>query len=258
MKPLLKDLMDWARGAGAILREGYGKQHQISHKGRIDLVTDMDKRSEIFLLEKIRSKFPDHSIETEESGFLPGIDHACWYIDPLDGTTNYAHAIPAFSVSIAYAAEGQVQMGVVYDPMRDECFSAERGQGAWLNGKAIHVSEISEMNRSLLVTGFPYDSSSVKQGNIPQFIRFTQISQGVRRMGSAALDLCYVAAGRFEGYWELTLRSYDMAAGALIVEEAGGKVTNIEGDDDYMKPPFATLAGNPGIHAQMVEEFRNL
>jgi myo-inositol-1(or 4)-monophosphatase len=258
MEPALDDIIHWARQAGSILREGYGKRHQIDYKGRIDLVTEMDQRSETYLLEQVRSHFPDHAIETEESGFLPGINQACWYIDPLDGTTNYAHAIPIFSVSVAYARDGKLQAGVVYDPMRDECFSAERGKGAQLNGETIHVSENKELIYSLLVTGFPYDFLSVSGGNIPAFAHFSRLTQGVRRLGSAALDLCYVAAGRFEGYWEQTLRPYDFAAGALIAEEAGGRVTNLSGDSDLFQPPYAILAGNPDIHALMVQAFREL
>jgi myo-inositol-1(or 4)-monophosphatase len=258
MEPVLDDLMTWARSAGAILREGYGKNHQISHKGRIDLVTEMDRRSEEYLIAQIRSRFPEHSIEAEESGITNGSDHFCWYIDPLDGTTNYAHAIPAFTVSIAVAVNGALKMGVVYEPMRDECFAAQRGCGATLNGEPIHVSSTTELVHSLLVTGFPYDASTVKDGNIPPFIRFMQKTQGVRRIGSAALDLCYVAAGRFDGYWELALNAYDMAAGALIVEEAGGKVTSIDGDANYLKPPFCMLAANPVLHPLMEEEFRTL
>jgi myo-inositol-1(or 4)-monophosphatase len=258
MEPVLDDLITWARGAGAILRDGYGKNHQINHKGRIDLVTEMDQRSEDYLIHQIRSRYPQHRIEAEENGVLTGENSSCWYIDPLDGTTNYAHAIPAFTVSVAYAVQGILQLGVVYEPMRDECFAAQRGQGATRNGEPIHVSATDELVQSLLVTGFPYDPSLVKDGNIPQFAHFTQMTQGVRRIGSAALDLCYVAAGRFDGYWELALNAYDMAAGVLIVEEAGGKVTSIDGDPNYLKPPYCVLAANPSIHKKMEQEFKIL
>lgn len=258
MEPTLELLIDLARGAGAILREGYGKQHQISRKGRIDLVTEMDHRSEAYLLEAVRSRFPTHSIDSEESGQLSGVDHARWFIDPLDGTTNYAHGIPNFSVSIAYSTGGRVQLGVVYDPMRDDCFSAERGKGANLNGSPLHVSEISEFSRSLLVTGFPYEALPDGSDNLAHFAHFTRLTQGVRRFGSAALDLCYVAAGRFDGYWELTIRPWDIAAGALIVEEAGGVATRLNGDNCYLEPPFTILAGNPTIHALLLQEMKNI
>lgn len=258
MEPVIEELVAWARQAGSILRNGYGKHHQVDHKGRVDLVTEMDHRSEAYLLEQIRAHFPDHSIVTEESGFLPGADQARWYIDPLDGTTNYAHDIPFFCVSLAYARNNQLELGVVYEPMRDECFSAQRGKGAWLNGEPIHVSEAREMLRSLLVTGFPYEPHNQQESNLPAFAHFTPLSQGVRRLGAAALDLCFVAAGRCEGYWEQTLQPYDFAAGALIVEEAGGRVTNLEGQPDLFHPPYAILAGNPSIHAQLLAEFKKI
>ena len=258
MEPTLADLITWAQGAGEILREGYGKSHQINHKGSIDLVTEMDQRAEDYLVGQIRSHFPDHTIDTEESGFLSGANQSCWYIDPLDGTTNYAHDLPIFSVSLAYAREGKVELGVVYDPMRRDCFSAVRGQGAWLNGEAIRVSQTSELLSSLLVTGFPYQRYADRRNNLSSFAHFSGITQGVRRMGSAALDLCYLAAGRFEGYWEQTIRAWDIAAGALIVEEAGGVVTKLYGAENYLEPPFDILAGNPAIHAQMLLEFEKI
>lgn len=258
MTPSRSDLIELARKAGSLLREGYGKQHAIDHKGRIDLVTEMDRKSEAFLIQEIQAKFPGHSIYSEESGRLSGQDHSCWYIDPLDGTTNYAHNIPFFTVSIAYAEAGEMRLGAVYDPMRDECFSAERGKGAWLNENPIRVSKTHEMLDSLLVTGFPYEGESLRNLNLKNFAHFTNLSQGVRRLGSAALDLCYVASGRVDGYWELSLRAYDLAAGALIVEEAGGVVTSIRGEADYLKMPFSILAGNPTIHRLMLAEFQHL
>lgn len=258
MEPSLDILETWARAAGAILREGYGKQHEISRKGRIDLVTEMDRLSEAYLLEQVRGMFPQHTIDSEESGLLPGQDHAVWYIDPLDGTTNYAHSLPIFSVSIAFAEAGQLKVGVVYDPMRDECFTAERGKGARLNGLPIHVSETAEFTQSLLVTGFPYDIAPGKPDNLAHYAHFTRLTQGVRRLGSAALDLCYVASGRFDGYWELTLKPWDLAAGALILEEAGGQVSRAHGEADYLQPPFSILAGNPVIYNLMLGEMQKL
>ncbi len=254
MRPEIVQVIDWARGAGQILRDGYGKSHHIDHKSRIDLVTEADRLSETYLIDQIRAHFPTHTIISEESGHLIGADGACWYIDPLDGTTNYAHHLPIFAVSLAYAEAGSLQMGVVYDPMRDECFSAVKGQGAWLNGERLHVAEARELIHSLMVTGFPYDAAGVEK-NFAAFTHFTRLSRGVRRLGAAAIDLCYVAAGRVDGYWEQALQAYDLAAGALIAREAGARVTSLDGDENILKPPFSIIAANPAIHALMLAEF---
>ena len=188
--------------------------------------------------------FPGHQIVSEEVGLVPGSAADQWYVDPLDGTVNYAHGIPIFSVSIAYARDGVVTLGVVYDPMQDELFAAERGQGAWCNGRRLQVSQVTDFQHSLLVTGFPYDAWTTQHDNLENFGRFARITQGVRRLGSAALDLCYVAAGRFDGYWELSLNPWDLAAGALIALEAGAVVTNLDGAKGYS---YSTLfhAGCP-------------
>jgi myo-inositol-1(or 4)-monophosphatase len=256
MTPTLSELERLAREAGAILRAGYSKEHQINYKGVIDLVTEIDHQSEAFLLGEIRGKYPDHHIFAEESGIIQGNDEHIWFVDPLDGTVNYAHHIPVFSVSIGYASQGELTLGVVYEPMRDEMFAAERGQGARLNGKLIRVSATSELQRSLLATGFPYDAWDTKQDNFANFTHFGKMTQGVRRLGSAALDLCYVAAGRFDGFWEMSLKPWDIAAGALIAEEAGAKVTNIHGDRDYLSAPQSVIAAAPGIHVRIVEELK--
>ena len=253
MNPTLKDIERLARQAGQILRAGYQKEHRVEYKGVIDLVTEVDHQSEEYLLSQIQQKFPDHRILAEESGEVDGRDEHLWYVDPLDGTVNYAHAIPIFSVSIAYAHAGKMKLGVVYDPMRDELFSAERGQGAWLNGKAIHISSVSDLQHSLLVTGFPYDMWTSPVNNLDYFGRFAKITQGVRRLGSAALDLCYVAASRFDGFWELSLKAWDVAAGGLIAEEAGAKVTNLESAADYISPPQSVIAASPQLHAKMLK-----
>jgi myo-inositol-1(or 4)-monophosphatase len=248
MEPKIEELKTWARQAGSILRDLYGKRHQIHHKGLVDLVTEADHKSEEYLLSEIRQHYPSHAIITEESGNFEGqVDH-CWFIDPLDGTINYAHDVPFFAVSLAYAEHGQLQAGVVYNPMSDECFSAERGQGAWLNDEPIHVSEITDLIQSLLVTGFPYDAHNAIHNNLDNFNRLTRRSQGVRRFGSAALDLSFIAAGRLDGYWEIKLSPWDLAAGVLIVEEAGGVVTNMEGDPNVMQTPYSVLAANPAIY----------
>lgn len=256
MQPTLSYVENLARQSGAILKAGYETEHQIGYKGVIDLVTEVDHQSEEFLLGEIRKDFPDHHIFSEESGIIQGSDEHTWYVDPLDGTVNYAHHIPIFCVSIAYAFQGRLTLGAVYDPMRDEMFLAERGQSSYLNGRRLRVSTVTELQRSLLVTGFPYNAWDTPQDNFNNFIKFGKLSQGVRRLGSAALDLCYVAAGRFDGFWEMALNPWDVAAGGLIAEEAGARVTNVSGEADYLSPPQSVIACTPGIQARMLEELR--
>ena len=253
MKPVLSDLDGLARQAGEILRLGYEHDHQVDYKDIIDLVTEVDHQSEAFILGEIQVQFPGHQIVSEEIGLVPGREVDQWYVDPLDGTVNYAHGIPIFSVSIAYAVNGVMTLGVVYDPLRDELFAAERGQGAWCNGRRLQVSRVTEFQRSLLVTGFPYDTWSTPNNNLEYFGRFARMTQGVRRLGSAALDLCYVAAGRFDGYWELSLSPWDVAAGGLIAAEAGGIITNLNGQSEYLAPPCSLVAAPPSLHAKMLE-----
>jgi myo-inositol-1(or 4)-monophosphatase len=257
MGPTLAYLENLARQAGAILHAGYETEHQVNYKGVIDLVTEVDHQSEKFLLGEVQKDFLGHHIFSEESGVIQGNAEDVWYIDPIDGTVNYAHHVPFFCVSIAYASLGVLRLGAVYDPMRDEMFLAERGRGAHLNGRRLSVSSAAEMHRSLLATGFPYNAWNTPQDNFANFVRFGKISQGVRRLGSAALDLCYVAAGRFDGFWEMALNPWDVAAGALIAEEAGARVTNVKGDDDYLSPPQSVIASAPGIHARIVAELNN-
>jgi myo-inositol-1(or 4)-monophosphatase len=256
MQPTLTYIERLAREAGAILRAGYSKEHQVSYKGIIDLVTEVDHQSEDYLLGEVRRDFPDHHIFSEESGIIQGNQEHIWYIDPLDGTVNYAHHVPFFSVSIAYASGGRTTLGAVYDPMRDEMFTAERGKGAFLNGKSIQASAAAELQKSLLVTGFPYDAWDTEFDNFANFTKFGKLTQGVRRLGSAALDLSYVGAGRFDGFWELSLKPWDVAAGGLVSEEAGATVTNVYGSADYISSPQSVLAAAPGIHARMLEELR--
>jgi len=253
--PTLPYIERLARQAGQILRAGYQQEHQVDYKGVIDLVTEIDRKSEDYLLGEIRKDFPDHNILAEESGGTRG-DGQQWYIDPLDGTVNYAHNIPIFSVSIAYASNGTLSLGAVYDPLRDEMYTAERGAGAYLNGRPLHVSSASDLQKSLLVTGFPYDIQNPKVNNLNNFVYFSQRTQGVRRFGSAALDLCYVAAGRFDGFWEMALKPWDVAAGGLICEEAGARVTNVHGETDFISPPQSILATAPGIYTRMLEELK--
>jgi myo-inositol-1(or 4)-monophosphatase len=268
LKPSLTELETLAREAGKILRSGYearpgmANHLEVNYKGTIDLVTDVDIQSEKYLIEIIRQRYPDHRIVSEESGVNQGGDCCIWYIDPIDGTVNFAHGIPFFSVSIAYAYHGQIELGVVFDPMRDECFSAEQGRGAWLNGSPIRANAAIDLDHSLLATGFAYDIRTNPDNNLNHHARFALRSQGVRRLGSAALDLCYVAAGRFDGYWELRLNSWDIAAGGLIAQEAGAVVTDMNGDPKYLEASLSIqtsiLAGNPAIHARMLAILREV
>jgi myo-inositol-1(or 4)-monophosphatase len=254
MQPTLSYVENLARQAGAILHAGYEMEHQVGYKGVIDLVTEVDHQSEKFLLGELQKDFPGHHIFSEESGVIDGSDEHIWYIDPLDGTVNYAHNIPIFCVSIAYASRGTLSLGAVYDPMRGEMYLAERGKGAYLNGRSLRVSSATDLQRSLLVTGFPYSAWDTPQDNFANFTKLAKLSQGVRRLGSAAIDLCYVAAGRFDGYWEMSLSPWDVAAGGLICEEAGARVTNVQGQADYISPPQSVIASAPGIHARIMKE----
>jgi myo-inositol-1(or 4)-monophosphatase len=258
----LSDVENLARQAGEILRAGYHPRPgtrrgpQVQYKGAIDLVTEYDRQSEDFILGEIRRRFPGHRILSEESGEQAGQDCCVWYIDPLDGTVNFAHGLPLFCVSIAYAEDGILRFGAVYDPVTAEAYTAERGCGARLNGEPIKVSTTGELDKSLLVTGFPYDVRTNPANNLDEYVRFTMRSQAVRRLGSAALDLAYVAAGRLDGFWELRIHAWDIAAGGLIAEEAGATVTNIGGGTDYLSPPQSILAANPILHPQMLSVLR--
>lgn len=254
-QPTLADIESLARAAGKILRDGYDQEHDIQFKGVIDLVTEIDRQSEAFLLDEISRRWPESRVLAEESG-ESGDGRLRWYVDPLDGTVNYAHGVPIFCVSIACAWDGTTRLAAVYDPMRDEMFSAERGRGSRLNGRPLRVSRAAELQQSLLVTGFPYDTWTAKVNNLEYFGRFARQAQGVRRLGSAALDLCYVAAARFDGYWELTLKPWDVAAGGLIAEEAGALVTDLQGGADYLSPPQSVLAAGRALHEKMLDVLR--
>jgi len=238
MQPTLTDLSDMARKAGEILRSGFGQQHQVVLKGEMDLVTEIDHQSEEFIVGEINRRFPSQHIFAEERGEQNGTAATVWYVDPLDGTLNYSHGLAIFSVSIAYAHQGQLSLATVYDPMADEMFTAQRGKGAWLNGQPIRVSKVSALKSSLLVTGFPYDAWTNPVNNFAEFRHFSMLTQGVRRLGSAALDLSYVAAG------------------GLIVQEAGGLATDILGRSDFLSKPQSILAANPDLHAVMLAELR--
>ncbi len=258
-QPTLGEIILLAKTAGEIVRSGFDLPHQIGYKSAVDVVTEMDRQSEEYLLGQIRSRFPEHSILSEESGSINGQQENTWIVDPLDGTVNYSHHLPMYAISIAFQSHGQLQLGVVYDPSLDECFSAERGKGAWLNGSRIRVSNVNELVKTLLVTGFPYDRASDDFARgVRYFGELTRITQGVRRLGSAALDMCYVAAGRLDGYWELLIHPWDIAAGALIVQEAGGVVTDLNGGPDFLKPPYAAIAANPAIHQLLMEQLQQI
>jgi myo-inositol-1(or 4)-monophosphatase len=259
MQPTLADVEDLARRAGAILREnfhprpGFGPQLLVKFKSETDPVTEVDHRIEAFLLEEIQGHFPDHQIITEESGLLQGNLDRQWFLDPLDGTVNFTHGVPIFVVSIAYARKGKVTLGAVYDPMLGECFSAERGRGAWLNGEPIRVSVTQDLGRGLVGTGFPYDVRTDPINNLDNYTTATMLAQAVRHMGAAARDLCYVAAGRLDAFWELRLSPWDIAAGGLIAEEAGAIVSKVTGDPQYMLIPNSILAANPHLHPRILK-----
>jgi myo-inositol-1(or 4)-monophosphatase len=245
--------VEFAREAGAILHEGHGRAHTPERKGRIDLVTEYDRRSERLLLRRIAGRFPGHAVLAEESGAHPaaGGSDVRWIIDPLDGTTNYAHNYPFFGVSIAVEVAGALVAGAVFDPVRAEMFAAALGHGATLNGRPIRVSDVERVEDSLLVTGFPYDVREHPERILPLFHAFLVRAQGIRRDGSAALNLCYLAGGRFDGFWESHLSPWDVAAGALIVREAGGRVTGYAGDP-FRLDGREILASNGRLHDGMI------
>ena len=244
-----------ARDAGRVLTERFGRKIEIANKSEIDLVTESDLASERLIIDRIKTYYPRHAILAEESGASEPVDGEQrsewrWIIDPLDGTTNYAHGYPCFCVSIGLECKGRLEVGVVYDPIRDEMFTAERGQGAALNGRRIRVSPTPSLASALLCTGFPYDVRE-RSEFARHFANFIMAAQGVRRDGAAALDLAYVAAGRFDGFWEEGLKPWDVAAGALIIEEAGGRVSNYaDGPMNIFTPPI--LASNGLIHQEMM------
>lgn len=244
--------LDLARESGALLNEMFSKKHQIHFKGDINIVTEADKMSENLIIRKIHHAFPEHGILSEESDAIAGDGKMRWIIDPLDGTTNYAHGYPVFCVSIALEKNGQVILGVIYDPTRNDMFFAEHGEGAFLNGKKLAVSNCSNLSQSLLATGFPYDIRESKENNLDYFNSMAVNVQAIRRAGAAALDLAYLAAGRFDGFWELKLKPWDTAAGCLMVEEAGGVISDISGNPWNLQSPDI-LASNGLIHDQMIK-----
>lgn len=251
-KAYKKIAIEAALKSGEFIKRSVGKIKTISFKGRINLVTDVDKKSENIIIKKILSAFPDHSILSEESSPKEGASEFRWVIDPIDGTTNFAHSFPFFSVSIGLEKEGKLILGVVYDPMRDELFCAEDKKGSYLNKRRIHVSKTVRLSDALLATGFAYGLKKMKD-NLDNFRNLLMRARALRRPGSAALDFCYVACGRIDGFWELYLHPWDCAAGAVIVKEAGGMVTKLDGSG-YSHYDKEVLATNGLIHKKMIRE----
>jgi myo-inositol-1(or 4)-monophosphatase len=254
---ILSTGIEIAREAGRLLREGVGKGLEIEQKGTaVDWVTQFDQQAEALIVNRLRQAFPDHGLVAEEGSRTDSRNGLTWYIDPLDGTTNFAHGLPIFSVSMALYEGDEPVVGIIYDPMRDECFSGASGSGATLTtpagSKPLRVSQASDLVHSLLATGFPYDRHSSDHDNIQQLVRFLKQAQGIRRNGSAALDMANVAAGRLDGYWEFKLNSWDIAAGVLLVQEAGGQVTLIDGRPFALSSPVSLVASNGRIHHLML------
>ncbi len=256
---LLESALEFCRGAGDIILSGFRSETTIvSYKSRTDLVTNIDKESEEYIVSAIRSRFSEHSIVAEEGSGRDTESEFIWYVDPLDATNNFAHGIPFFCVSIGVYSrvERGVICGAVFDPCHNEMFYAEKGKGAFCNGSPVNVSGISDMGIALLATGFPYAKDDMERNNVREFSSFLPGIQCIRRMGSAALDLCYVAAGRIDGYWEPLLKSWDTAAGSLIVQEAGGAVTKYDGSEYDPEYP-QILASNGHLHKHMIEILTN-
>jgi myo-inositol-1(or 4)-monophosphatase len=253
---LISHMQAVAREAGSLVTDYFRQHVKIEYKGDVDLVTVADRKSEALILERIREQFPTHDVMGEEGTRIETGSEYKWYVDPLDGTTNFAHGFPVFCISLAVERLGKRIAGVIYDPTRDEMFAAELGSGSRLNDEAIHVSSISNLGECLVGTGFPSHKRH-KNPNIYFYHQLTLRTHGVRRAGSAALDLCNVAAGRFEGFWEFNLNPWDTAAGVLIVEEAGGKVTDFSGGT-FQIDSRETLASNGLVHDALLHEFEEI
>lgn len=252
MKGYLARATELAREAGALQRSRIWQPFGIEYKGEIDLVTEVDRACEELLVNGLRGSFPEHDFLAEENLYdNRGSSHK-WIIDPLDGTTNFAHGFPWFAVSIALEIDGEVALAVVYHTMMDEMFTAVKGEGAYLNGRRLRVSVRHPLRGSLLASGFPYDSATDRENNFAHFVNFQMSARGIRRAGAAALDLAYVAAGRFDGFWESKLKPWDVAAGQLLVTEAGGVVSGFDGGD-YSVYQHRIVASNGLIHGEMVE-----
>lgn len=252
MKEFVSVAVNAAKRAGALQRTRLWQEHEISFKGTIDLVTEVDRACEELIVSEIARAFPQHDILAEENLYQDRQASHKWIIDPLDGTTNYAHGFPWFCVSIALEIEGMVRLGVIYHPMMDELFTAFEGEGAFVNGERIHVSRRAPLAKVMLATGFPYDIARDNENNFDNFINLHLASRAVRRAGAAALDLAYVAAGRLDGYWECKLKPWDVAAGQLLVREAGGRVTGYAGEP-YSVYSDRIVASNGLVHQEMLQ-----
>ena len=254
---MLETAIEAARESGAFLKESVGKVRSVETKKgeERNLVSEIDRRSEQMIIERIHRRYPTHGILAEESGGS-GSSEYVWVIDPLDGTTNFLHGLPIFCVTIGIQHRGEIVAGVVYDPNADELFTAELGSGAFLNGKPIRVSGAADLIHSLLVTGFPYDIAKNPDHAVEHFVHFLMRARGIRRLGSAAIDLAYVAAGRFDGFWEVNLNPWDMAAGVLLVREAGGMVTGFDGGPHTIAMK-QVAASNGLIHRAMLSVLGN-
>ena len=240
-----------AKVGGQVLMEKFGTSIHIEHKGEVDLVTEADQAAEASIVALLRDRCPEHDILAEEQDYNRQQREFCWIIDPLDGTTNFAHGFPWFAVSIALEKNGEVIAGVVFNPCNDEMFTAAKNKGAWLNGQPITVSTTTRLDQSLLATGFPYDRKQSQSNNYDHFIQFQQSAQACRRPGAASLDLACTAAGRFDGYWEMKLKPWDVAAGQLLVSEAGGELSDFSGRPATIYDR-EILASNGRIHTQMI------
>lgn len=268
MHDVLAVAVEIAHEAGALIRERFGRIDQVRFKGAVNPVTETDTAAEAVILSRLRAAFPEHGILGEESGgdawqvsrLAPSRlakSEAMWLVDPLDGTNNFAHGFPHICVSLGLMVSGAIEVGVVYDPLRDETFAALRGAGATLNGVAIRVSTVDSLSRAFLATGFPYDRRVGASNNVGMLDCFLRRSQGVRRAGSAALDLAYVACGRFDGFWEPGLSPWDMAAGSLLVQEAGGRVSDFGGGVTWLFSGDEVIASNGRIHDEMLVVLRD-
>ncbi len=251
MNHFLQTAVKAAKEAGQIMLKRRGHPGKIDFKGRINLVTEVDLLCEKKIIEIIKNNYPDHSILAEESGKIATGSDCKWIIDPIDGTTNFAHDFPLYCSSIALEIKGDMLIGAVYVPVLDELFTVQKGKGAFLNDEKIHVSKADMLKESMLATGFAYDVHETEMDNVNHFRNFLKHARAVRRPGSAAIDLCYVAAGRFDGFWEFNLHPWDVAAGVLLIQEAGGMVTNMAGEN-YSIYSNNILASNRRIHRDMV------
>lgn len=256
MDSYLETAMEIAREAGALVTRFQERRIGFELKGEFDLVTEADRTSEQLIVERLRRHFPTHGIVAEEGGGRDGTSEYRWYVDPLDGTTNFAHSFPVYNVTLGLERDGELIAGVVYDPTRDEMFKAERGSGAWLNNRRIRISKAARIEDSLVATGFP-SRKRHQNINVHFYYQLAMISHGVRRAGAAAIDLAYVACGRLEAFWEFGLNPWDMAAGILLVQEAGGQVSDMTGNPFSLRGPHL-LADNGLIHSEMLGLFAEI